>query len=157
MQKITPCLWFDDQAEEAVNFYVSVFKNSKINSISRFPENTPRPAGMVMMVTFELDGQQYMALNGGPEFSFSEAISLSVDCKDQIEVDWLWEQLSVKGEKGQCGWLKDRFGLSWQIVPTILGELMNDPDPEKSNRVAKALMKMTKIDIEALQHAHADS
>ncbi len=131
MQKIVPNLWFDTQAEEAAKFYVSLFKNSKIIEVSRYGEAGPRPAGMVMVVSFQLDGQDYVALNGGPEFKFTEAISLLVNCKDQAEVDHLWDRLSEGGEKGPCGWLKDRYGLSWQIVPTILNELMADKDPVK--------------------------
>jgi predicted 3-demethylubiquinone-9 3-methyltransferase (glyoxalase superfamily) len=154
MQKITPFLWFDDQAEEAMNFYVSVFKNSKIVSVSRYGEGGPRPKGMVMIATFQLNGQEFMALNGGPEFKFTEAISLFVDCKTQEEVDYLWEKLSDGGEKGQCGWLKDKYGLSWQIVPSALGELMNDKDSEKSKRVMEAMLKMTKIDIAELKRAY---
>ncbi len=154
MQKITPFLWFDDQAEEAAKFYVATFKNSEIVSVSRYGEGGPRPAGMVMIVTFRLDGQEFVALNGGPEFKLSEAFSLSVDCKDQAEVDYYWERLSDGGERSQCGWLKDRYGLSWQIVPSALGELMGDPDPEKSQRVMQAMLKMGKIEIAGLQKAY---
>ena len=154
MQKITPFLWFDHQAEEAANFYVSVFKNSKILSVSRYGEGAPRPAGTAMIINFQIDGQDFMALNGGPEFKFTEAVSLFVNCETQEEVDTYWEKLSAGGEKGQCGWLKDRYGLSWQIVPTALGELMSDPDPEKSRRVMEAMLKMSKIDINALKRAH---
>jgi len=154
MQKITPFLWFDDQAEEAINLYVSVFKNSKILSMSRYGEAGPGPAGKVMTATFQLEGQEFMALNGGPDHEFTEAISLFVDCKIQEEVDELWEKLSEGGEQGPCGWLKDRFGLSWQIVPSILGELMGDPDPVKSQRVMQALLQMSKIDIAGLQRAY---
>ena len=154
MQKITPFLWFDDQAEEAINLYVSVFKNSKILSMSRYGEAGPGPAGKVMTATFQLEGQEFMALNGGPDHKFTEAISLFVDCKIQEEVDELWEKLSEGGEQGPCGWLKDRFGLSWQIVPSILGELMGDPDPVKSQRVMQALLQMSKIDIAGLQRAY---
>ena len=154
MQKITPFLWFDHQAEEAANFYISVFKNSKILSVSRYGEGAPRPAGTAMIVNFQIDGQEFMALNGGPEFKFTEAVSLFVNCETQEEVDNYWEKLSAGGEKGQCGWLKDRYGLSWQIVPTALGELMSDPDPEKSRRVMEAMLKMSKIDINALKRAH---
>ncbi len=154
MRKITPFLWFNDQAEEAVNFYTSVFKNSKIENISRFGDDVPGPKGKVMTISFQLDGQEFMALNGGPEFKFTEAISFFVDCKTQEEVDYYWEKLSEGGEKGPCGWLKDQYGLSWQIVPSILGELMNDPDPVKANRVTQAMLKMQKIDIAGLKRAY---
>ena len=132
MQKITPFLWFDNQAEEAMNLYVSLFKNSKILSVSRYGEGGPGPAGTVMTATFQLDGQEFMALNGGPEFKFTEAISLFVNCETQEEVDELWEKLSEGGEKSQCGWLKDKFGLSWQIIPTALGQMLGDHRPQKS-------------------------
>jgi len=154
MQKITPFLWFDDQAEEAMNFYVSIFKNSKIVSVTRYGEGGPRPKGMVMTATFQLNGQEFMALNGGPEFTFTEAISFFVNCETQQEVDELWEKLSEGGEKGQCGWLKDKYGVSWQIVPSALGELMNDKDPEKSKRVMEAMLQMNKIDIQTLKQAY---
>jgi predicted 3-demethylubiquinone-9 3-methyltransferase (glyoxalase superfamily) len=154
MQKITPFLWFDDQAEEAINLYVSVFKNSKILSVSRYGEAGPGPAGMVMTATFQLEGQEFIALNGGPDHKFTEAISLFVDCKTQEEVDELWEKLSTGGEQGPCGWLKDRFGLSWQIVPSVLGELLGDPDPVKSQRVMQAMLQMSKIDIAGLKAAY---
>ena len=131
MQKITPHLWFDNQAEEAMNFYVSLFKNSKILSVSRYEVGAPEPQGTVMTATFQLDGQEFMALNGGPHFKFNEAISLFVNCETQAEVDELWEKLSAGGEEQQCGWLKDQYGLSWQIVPTALGEMLGDPDPRK--------------------------
>lgn len=157
MQKITPCLWFDNNAEEAVNFYVSLFKNAKIDSVARYPEGAPGLAGSVMTMTFQLDGQHFMVLNGGPDFKFTEAISLFVNCENQQEVDELWEKLSQGGEKSQCGWLKDKFGLSWQIVPTVLGELMSDPDPVKSQRVMQAMLQMTKLDIKALQDAYAQA
>jgi len=157
MQTITPFLWFDDKAEEAVKFYVSLFKNSKIGRITRYgaegAEVSGRPKGTVMTVTFQLDGQEFMALNGGPHFKFTEAISLLVNCKTQEEVDELWEKLSAGGEKGQCGWLKDKYGLSWQIVPTVLGEMLNDKDAEKSKRVMNALLKMNKIEIKTLKQA----
>jgi predicted 3-demethylubiquinone-9 3-methyltransferase (glyoxalase superfamily) len=155
MQKITPCLWFDNQAEEAAYFYTSIFKNSKIVEISRYGEAGPRPQGMVMTVVFELDGQEFIALNGGPEFNFTEAVSLSVDCASQEEVDYFWEKLSEGGEEGPCGWLKDRYGLSWQIVPSVLNEMMKDGDAEQVRRVTEALLKMSKLDIKALQHAYA--
>jgi predicted 3-demethylubiquinone-9 3-methyltransferase (glyoxalase superfamily) len=154
MQKITPFLWFDQQAEEAANYYVSIFKNSKVVSISRYGEDAPRPAGTAQIVMFQIDGQEYMALNGGPEFKFTEAISLFVNCESQEEVDLYWEKLAAGGEKGQCGWLKDRFGLSWQIVPSALGELMGDPDPEISRRVMEAMLRMSKIDIDSLKKAY---
>ncbi len=159
MQTITPFLWFDDKAEEAVKFYVSLFKNSKIGRITRYgaegAEVSGRPKGTVMTVTFQLDGQEFMALNGGPHFKFTEAISLLVNCKTQEEVDELWERLSEGGEKGQCGWLKDKYGLSWQIVPTVLGKMLNDKDAEKSKRVMHALFQMRKLDIKRLQQAYA--
>jgi predicted 3-demethylubiquinone-9 3-methyltransferase (glyoxalase superfamily) len=153
-QKITPFLWYDDNAEEAVNFYVSIFKNSRIKDVSRYGEAGPGKAGTVMTITFELEGQEFIALNGGPHFKFTEAISLSVDCQTQEEVDEFWEKLSAGGEKGPCGWLKDKYGLSWQIDPGILGELLRDPDPSKSNRVMQAMLKMNKIDIAALKRAY---
>ena len=158
MQKITPFLWFDDKAEEAVNFYVSIFKNSKIGSIARYGEAgaevSGRQKGTVMTVTFQLDGQEFMALNGGPLFKFTEAISFMVNCKTQEEVDELWEKLSAGGEKGRCGWLKDKYGLSWQIVPTVLGEMMQDKDAEKSKRVMEAMLQMDKLDIKTLKQAY---
>lgn len=154
MQKITTFLWFDQQAEEAMNFYVSLFKNSKVLSVSRYPQGGPMPAGTLMTATFQLDGQEFMALNGGPEFKFTEAISLFVTCETQAEVDHFWDHLSEGGEKSRCGWLKDRFGLSWQIVPTALGELMGDPNPRKAQNVMQAMLQMDKLDIAALQAAH---
>ena len=155
MQKITPFLWFNDQAEEAVKFYTSIFKDSKIESISRYGDDSPGEKGKVMSATFKIAGQEFMALNGGPVYSFTPAISLFVDCKTQQEVDDLWEKLSAGGEKGQCGWLKDKFGLSWQIVPAVLGELLGDKDAEKSGRVMQAMLKMTRLDIAGLQRAYA--
>ncbi|GAP12616.1 uncharacterized protein conserved in bacteria [Longilinea arvoryzae] len=155
MQKITPFLWFDDQAEEAARFYTSIFKNSKINAISHYGESGPRPAGMVMTVSFQLEGQEFTALNGGPEFKFNPAISLYVDCKTQAEVDFLWEKLCEGGRPDQCGWLTDRYGISWQIVPTTLTELLQDRDAEKAGRVMQAMLKMTKIDIAELQRIYA--
>ncbi len=155
MQKITPFLWFDDQAEEAVNFYTSVFKNSKITSVSRYGEAGPGKPGSVMTASFELAGQQFMALNGGPEYKFTPAISFYVSCEDQAEVDELWEKLSAGGEKGPCGWLTDKFGVSWQIIPTALGELLGDPDPVKAQRVMGAMLSMSKIDIAGLKRAYA--
>jgi predicted 3-demethylubiquinone-9 3-methyltransferase (glyoxalase superfamily) len=154
MQKITPFLWFDDNAEEAVNFYASIFKNSKVGSITRYGEAGPGPKGTVMVVEFQLEGQEFIALNGGPHFKFTEAISFVVNCKTQEEVDEFWEKLSEGGEKSQCGWLKDKYGLSWQIVPTILGELMQDKVPEKSKRVMEAMLKMKKLDIKTLREAY---
>jgi predicted 3-demethylubiquinone-9 3-methyltransferase (glyoxalase superfamily) len=145
--KVTPFLWFDSQAEEAMNFYVSIFKNSKILSVNRV-------GGKVMTGSFELDGQKIMALNAGPKFKFTEAISFFVDCETQEEVDYFWDKLSAGGEKSRCGWLKDKFGLSWQIIPTALGRLMSDPDPKKSQAVFQAMLKMDKIDIGALERAH---
>lgn len=154
MPKTTPCLWFDTQGEEAANFYTSIFKNSRILEVSRYGEAGPGEQGTVMTVTFELDGQQFIALNGGPEFTFNEAISFQVHCETQDEVDEFWAKLSEGGEEVQCGWLKDKYGVSWQIVPTALTKLASDPDPEKSQRVIKAMLGMTKIDIAALQRAY---
>ena len=154
MQKITPFLWFDGKAEEAANFYVSIFKNSRILNITRYGEAGPGPKGSVMTVVFELDGEQFIALNGGPQFKFTEAISFSVNCKTQGEVDKFWEKLSQGGEEGPCGWLKDKYGLSWQINPTILGEMLQDSNPEKSKRVMEAMLKMKKIDIHGLQRVY---
>ena len=156
MQKISPFLWFDDQAEQAANFYVSIFRNSAIRDVSRYGEGAPRPAGSAMSVTFELDGLEFQALNGGPEFSFSEAISLFVTAETQDEIDDLWKKLTSGGEPGQCGWLKDKYGLSWQIVPPILNELLGDPEPDRSSRVMQAMLGMTKIDIAALRAAYDD-
>jgi predicted 3-demethylubiquinone-9 3-methyltransferase (glyoxalase superfamily) len=154
MQKITPNLWFDTEAEEAANFYTSIFKNSRIGNISHFGEAGPRPAGMVLTVSFELEGQEFTALNGGPEFKFNEAISLLVNCEDQEEVDDLWTKLSAGGEEGPCGWLKDKFGLSWQIVPIALQEMLQDEDPKRANRVMEAMLQMSKIEIEGLERAY---
>ena len=154
MQRITPFLWFDDQAEEAMNFYVAIFRNSKAGNVIRYGDAGPGPKGNVMTASFELEGQQFTALNGGPRFRFSEAISFVVSCGTQAEVDELWERLSEGGETQRCGWLKDRFGLSWQIVPVVLIELLSDPDPEKSRRVMEAMMQMTKIDIAQLRQAY---
>ena len=154
MQKITPFLWFNDNAEEALNFYVSIFKDSKIINASYYGDAGPGPKGTLMTATFQLEGQQFMALNGGPLFKFTEAISLFVNCKTQEEVDDLWERLSAGGEKSRCGWLKDKFGLSWQIIPSTLGELMGDKDPVKANRVMQAMLKMDKIDIKKLKDAY---
>jgi predicted 3-demethylubiquinone-9 3-methyltransferase (glyoxalase superfamily) len=154
MQKIIPFLWFDNQAEEAAHFYTSLFPNSRVLNVTHYDEGMPQPAGTAMIVTFVLDGQQYMALNGGPYFPFNEAFSMYVNCETQDEVDELWEKLSEGGEKGQCGWLKDKYGLSWQIVPTVLGDLMQDPDNEKTRRVSEALLKMNKLDIKTLKDAY---
>jgi predicted 3-demethylubiquinone-9 3-methyltransferase (glyoxalase superfamily) len=156
MSDITPCLWFDTEGEEAAKFYVSVFKNSKILSTSYYTEGSPRPAGSVLTVEFELDGRPFTALNGGPEFTFSEAISFQISCADQAEVDYYWDNLCEGGEPGPCGWLRDRYGVSWQIVPTALVELLADPDRARAARAMKAMMSMGKLDIAALQAA-ADS
>jgi len=155
MQKITPFLWFDGKAEEAMNFYTSIFKNSKVGKVSRYGEAGPGPKGTVMVATFELDGQEFLALNGGPQFTFSPAISFVVNCVTQEEVDQFWDKLSAGGSTQACGWLKDKFGVSWQIVPTSLGQLLGDPDPVKSNRVMQAMLQMTKIDIEKLKRAYS--
>lgn len=154
MQKISPFLWFDDQAEEAAKFYVSIFKNSKITSRAFYGKEGPGPKGTVMSVSFQLDGQEFNALNGGPVFSFTPAISFFVNCETQTEVDELWEKLSEGGSKEQCGWLKDKYGVSWQIVPGLLTRLISDPDPVKAARVTKAMLQMTKLDIVALQYAY---
>ena len=153
MQRITPCLWFDTEAEDAADFYVSVFKNSQVVSVSRYGEAGPRPAGTVMTVDFELDGQAFIALNGGPEFPFTEAVSLQVDCETQEEVDRYWSVLSEGGEEGPCGWVKDKFGLSWQITPTVLMRLIGDPDTEKVQRVMAAMLKMKRIDVGEIERA----
>ena len=155
MNDITPCLWFDTEGEEAARFYTSVFPNSTILDVARYGEAGPREEGTVMTVSFELDGQKFVALNGGPQFSFSEAISFQVSCKDQDEVDAFWSALSEGGEEGPCGWVKDKFGLSWQIVPTALPELLSDPDREKAQRVMAAMLKMRKIEIGELEQAAA--
>ena len=154
MQKITPFLWFDDQAEEAMNFYVAVFENSKVGKIMRYGDAGPGPKGSVMTASFELEGQPFTALNGGPHFKFTEAVSFVVNCETQEEVDRFWDRLSEGGQTQQCGWLKDKFGLSWQITPSVLIELLNDPDPEKSRRVMEAMLQMTKIDIAKLRQAY---
>jgi predicted 3-demethylubiquinone-9 3-methyltransferase (glyoxalase superfamily) len=153
IQKITPFLWFDHQAEEAAAFYVSIFPNSRIVKVARYGEGSPGPPGSVMTVEFQLEGQSFVALNGGPHFKFTEAISFVVNCQTQDEVDTYWEKLSAGGSDFQCGWLKDKFGLSWQVVPTALSKLLSDPDPEKSQRVMKALLTMKKLDVGALQQA----
>jgi predicted 3-demethylubiquinone-9 3-methyltransferase (glyoxalase superfamily) len=153
MPRITPNLWFDTESEEAAQFYVSVFPNSEITTVTRYGEAGPREAGMVLTVEFVLDGQEYVAINGGPQFSFSEAISLMVNCSDQDEVDYYWSALSEGGEEGPCGWLKDRYGLSWQVCPAGMAELLNDPDQARGQRAMKAMLGMKKIDIAALQAA----
>jgi predicted 3-demethylubiquinone-9 3-methyltransferase (glyoxalase superfamily) len=161
VQRITPCLWFDDQSQEAAEFYTSIFKNSRIVTVSHYGEAGRevhgRPPGSVMVVAFELDGQPFTALNGGPVFRFNEAISLQVNCATQEEVDYYWRKLSEGGDEKaqQCGWLKDKYGVSWQIVPTILSELMADPDPQKAGRVMEAMLTMKKIDIDRLKKAYA--
>jgi len=157
MQKITPFLWFDGNAEEAMNFYVSIFKNSKVGRVSRYGDAGPGPKGTVMSVTFRLEGQEFMALNGGPHFSFSPAISFFVSCETQEEVDQLWEKLSAGGKKEKCGWLKDKYGLSWQIIPATLGQLMQDKDPERSKRVMNAMLQMDKIEIKKLKQAYENA
>jgi predicted 3-demethylubiquinone-9 3-methyltransferase (glyoxalase superfamily) len=154
MQKITPFLWYDNQAEEAANFYVSLFKNSKIVRMKRYGDAGPGPKGSVMIVSFELDGQQFTALNGGPSFKFTPAISLYVDCETQEEVDQLWEKLAEGGRKDRCGWLQDKYGLSWQIIPRALQQLMSDPDPKRSAGVMQAMLQMDKIDIAGLRRAY---
>ena len=153
MQKISPFLWYDTQAEEAANFYVSLFEDAEIIGISRYPEGAPGPAGQVMTVNFRLAGQEFTALNGGPQFPFTEAVSFYVHCADQDEVDRLWAQLTEGGAPGQCGWLTDRFGLSWQIIPDRLSELLGDPDPERAQRTMQAMLQMEKIEIKALEDA----
>jgi predicted 3-demethylubiquinone-9 3-methyltransferase (glyoxalase superfamily) len=161
MQKITACLWFNDQAEEAMRFYVSVFKNSKVGRVTRYGEAgakvSGRPKGSVMTATFEIEGQEFMALNGGPHFTLSEAVSFIVKCDTQDEIDTFWEKLSEGGEKGVCGWLKDKFGLSWQIIPTVLSDMMQDKDANKTNRVMQAILQMKKLDIARLQEAYGRS
>ena len=154
IQKITPFLWFDHQAEEAAKFYTSIFKNSKIEAVTRYGETGPGPKGSVMTVAFELDGQKFVALNGGPHFKFTEAISFVVNCENQREVDEFWEKLSEGGQEVECGWLKDKYGLSWQIVPTVLVEMLKDKDAEKSQRVMKAMLQMKKLDISRLEDAY---
>jgi predicted 3-demethylubiquinone-9 3-methyltransferase (glyoxalase superfamily) len=155
MQRITPNLWFDSQAEEAANYYVSLFPNSRVTDVTRYTDAGPGESGSVLTVTFELDGQQFVGINGGPEFTFTEAVSFSVDCPDQAEVDRLWNALTEQGEESQCGWLRDRYGLSWQIVPTALPALLADPDTVKAGRVMAAMLGMKKIDVGALEAAYA--
>ena len=154
MQKITPFLWFDGKAEEAMNFYISIFKNSKVGRVTRYGEAGPGAKGTVMSATFQLEGQEFMALNGGPQFTFTPAISFFVNCETQREVDALWEKLSEGGKKDRCGWLKDKYGLSWQIIPSALGKMLGDKDPEKSKRVMEAMLQMDKIDLKGLQEAY---
>lgn len=154
MQKITPFLWFDDKAEEAMDFYTSVFKNSKVLSVMRYGKAGPGTEGTVMSATFQLEGQEFIVLNGGPQFTFTPAISFFVNCETQEEVDELWDKLSKGGDEQGPGWVKDKYGLSWQIVPTILGELLSDPDQKKSQRVMEAMLQMSKIDIETLRQAY---
>ena len=154
VQKINPFLWFDNEAEEAAKFYVSIFKNSGINKIVRYGKAGPGPEGSVMTVAFELEGQEFTALNGGPIYKFTEAISFVVNCNSQDEVDYYWEKLTEGGEEGVCGWLKDKYGLSWQIVPMVMVEMMSDPDPEKAKRVTDAMLQMVKIDIKTLKEAY---
>ena len=155
-QPFTTCLWFDTQAEEAAIFYTGIFNDAKLGNIARYGDSGPRPAGMVITAEFELNGQQFLALNGGPEYHFTEAISFQIPCTDQDEVDYYWERLTADGgEPGPCGWLKDRFGVSWQVVPTVMGSLLSDPDPEKAGRAMKAMLSMGKLDIAALERAHA--
>jgi predicted 3-demethylubiquinone-9 3-methyltransferase (glyoxalase superfamily) len=153
MQKITPCLWYDDNAEEAANFYVSIFKNSRIKHVARYPEGSPGPVGSAMTVDFELDGREFMGLNGGPHFKFTEAVSFTIYCETQEEVDYFWEKLLEGGVESQCGWLKDKFGLSWQVTPTILPELFQGKDPEKAKRAMQAMLQMKKLDIATLKQA----
>ena len=153
MQTITPFLWFKDQAEAAMNFYVGIFKNYKVLHVNRYPEGAPLPAGTVMTAGFSLDGQEFIALNGGPQFSFNQAVSFVVNCQTQEEVDYYWEKLSAGGQEGQCAWLSDKFGVPWQIVPTALGQLLSDPDPAKSGRVMQAMLQMRKIDIATIEAA----
>jgi predicted 3-demethylubiquinone-9 3-methyltransferase (glyoxalase superfamily) len=153
LTRITPCLWFDTEGEDAANFYTSIFDNSRVKHVAHYGSAGPRQAGMVMTVEFELDGQDFVALNGGPDFTFNEALSLTVNCRTQDEVDHFWNRLSEGGEQGPCGWLKDKFGVSWQIVPTILDELVRDADPERGQRAMAAMLGMKKLDIAELQRA----
>jgi len=156
MQKITPYLWFDNQAEEAANHYAAIFKDSRVLEVSRYGEGMPLPAGTAMTVSFEVAGQRFLALNGGPVHTFTEAVSFLVDCADQNEVDYYWERLGEGGEEGQCGWLKDKYGLSWQVVPSVLGSLIGGPDPAGAGRAVQAMFGMRKLDIQALQDAYDD-
>jgi len=154
MQKITPFLWFNNNAEEAMNFYVSIFKNSKVGNVTRYGDAGPGPKGSVMSATFQLDGQEFFALNGGPQYSFTPAISFFVNCETQQEVDELWEKLSAGGRKDRCGWLQDKYGLSWQIIPSVLGKMLGDKDPAKAKRVMQAMLQMDKLDIARLKLAY---
>jgi len=153
----TTCLWFDGQAEEAANHYISIFKNSRLGSVGRYTDAGPGPAGTVLAVEFELNGPKFVALNGGPQFRFNEAISFQIHCNDQDEVDYYWSKLSEGGEEVACGWLKDKYGVSWQVIPTVLIGMISDPDPEKAKRATEAMLAMTKFDIAALQKAHAEA
>jgi len=153
MQRISPNLWFDTEAEEAADFYISVFKNSRVVSMAHYPEGSPGPAGTVMVVEFELDGQRFVGINGGPQFKFTEAVSLQINCETQEEIDHYWEQLSAGGEEGPCGWLKDRYGLSWQVTPAGMDEVFSDPDPKRAQRAMQAMLKMSKLDIAELRRA----
>ena len=157
MQKIIPNLWFDTESEDAANFYTSIFEDSQVLKVTHYGEAGPRRAGMVLTVTFQLEGVEFTALNGGPEFKFNEAISLLVNCESQEEVDRLWDKLSEGGEKGPCGWLKDKFGVSWQITPTVLDEMLQDEDADRANRVMKAMLQMGKIEIDVLEKAYAQA
>jgi predicted 3-demethylubiquinone-9 3-methyltransferase (glyoxalase superfamily) len=155
-QPFTTCLWFDTQAEEAALYYTNIFKDAKLGNVSRYGESGPRPAGMVITAEFELNGQRFVALNGGPEYTFTEAISFQIPCADQEEVDYYWDRLTADGgQPGPCGWLKDKFGVSWQVVPAVLGSLLGDPDPEKAARATQAMLGMGKLDIAGLRRAHA--
>jgi predicted 3-demethylubiquinone-9 3-methyltransferase (glyoxalase superfamily) len=154
-QALTTCLWFDTQGEEAANFYLGIFRDSRLGRIGRYTEAGPRPAGSVMVVEFELNGQKFVALNGGPEFTFNESISFQIPCADQDEVDYYWSRLSEGGQEVACGWLKDKYGVSWQVVPTVVIDLISDPDEEKAARASKAMFSMTKLDIAAIQQAYA--
>jgi len=157
MQKITPFLWYDGNAEEAANYYISIFKNSKMGKISRYGDAGPGPKGSAMSVTFQIEGQEFFALNGGPQFKFTPAISFFVNCETQQEVDELWEKLSAGGRTDRCGWLQDKFGVSWQIIPTVLGQLLGDKDPQRAKRAMQAMLQMTKLDIKKLQQAADDA
>ena len=152
-QRITPNLWFDTEAEDAANFYTSVFRNSRIVSVARYPEGAPREAGTVMTVEWELDGQRFVGINGGPQFKFDEAVSLEIRCKDQAEVDYFWERLTEDGEEGPCGWAKDKYGVSWQVIPRIMPELLTDADPARAQRAMAAMLQMGKLDVQALREA----
>jgi predicted 3-demethylubiquinone-9 3-methyltransferase (glyoxalase superfamily) len=155
---LTTCLWFDTQAEEAATYYTTIFRDARLGSISRYGEGGPRPAGLVITAEFELNGQRFVALNGGPEYTFTEAVSFQIPCADQAEVDYYWDRLTADGgQPGPCGWLKDKFGVSWQVIPAVLGSLLGDPDPEKAARATQAMLGMGKLDIAALERAHASA